>query len=400
MHKVRTKNRIRRNRILRTLLEQGEISLAELARTTRLSLPMVTKLIHHLRHEHLVVTKRRRESEKVGRPPYIARLNGTSGYILGIDIGRVNTDMVLQNLQQETVAELHYQNPPFQNPTAHLEMLNEQMHLILKNAQVKRNLLMSVGIAMPGFVNVIKKRGKSFFDFGKKSFGEILHERWRLPVHIENDAKAMALGERWFGSARDKKMALCINIGWGLGLGIIIDKKVFYGRDGYSGEFGHIEAVKNGTLCWCGKRGCLETAVSGRAIARIAEDRLSQQPISMLKNSSSINAADVVQAAISGDQFAIDILTEAGHYLGEGIAKLINIFNPEIVILGGRVAGAGELILNPVRLAVSEHSMFDLSKDVSITATQLGPNAGALGVAMVATRDLFEIDQFNPTAFV
>ena len=112
------------------------------------------------------------------------------------------------------------------------------------------------------------------FSFGTRRTQDVLQEQLKSPVHIEHDAQAMALGEKWFGAARKTSHALCLNIGWGLGLGIILEGRLLYGRDGYAGEFGHIEAVPDGKLCYCGRRGCLETVASGRAIAEMARERL------------------------------------------------------------------------------------------------------------------------------
>jgi glucokinase-like ROK family protein len=283
--------------------------------------------------------------------------------------------------------------------------LADEVDQILRQARVPRKLLLGIGVSIPGIVRGREGVSVTYLNFGETSVRDILERRLKKRVHIEHDAKAMTLGELWFGEARNVSNALCLNIGWGLGMGILADGKLYYGRDGYAGEFGHIQAVPDGPLCYCGKRGCLETVASGEAIARIASARIVGGSLSMLKDivkggSEKIDAQQVVKAASMGDQFSIDLLEEAGRYIGEGVGKLINLFNPEIIILGGRVSGAAQFILDPIRAAATRQSLVQLSRGVSFVVSSLGTKAGALGVAMMAAHDIFEVDHLNPSAFV
>jgi predicted NBD/HSP70 family sugar kinase len=215
----------------------------------------------------------------------------------------------------------------------------------------------------------------------------------------------MALGELWFGAARRKSNALCLNIGWGLGLGVILDGRIVYGRDGFAGEFGHIEVSPAGRACFCGHTGCLETVASGRAISAIARERLQRGEGSRLTERvgtqiDAINTQMVVELARGGDALCAEVLQQAGEALGEGIAMLVNLFNPEVVVLGGRVAGAGDIILEPARAAALRHSMLRLQHNVDFVTSPLGARAGSLGVAMLAARDVFEVEHLNPSAYV
>lgn len=405
MSKVVAKNRIRRNRILRTLLEQGETSLTELSRSTGISLPMVSRLVTRLRNEKFLLIAENRNVGHAGRPPIMVKLNGDAGYVLGIDMGHVNTNILLLNLEQNIVGEVHRHSLPLSNDPSIIDGLAHEIDEILRNSKASWKSLLGIGVSLPGIVRGREGISESYLHFGQTALRDTLQERFKKTVHIEHDAKAMALGERWFGAAKNVSNALCLNVGWGLGLGIILDGKIYYGRDGYAGEFGHIQVADNGKLCQCGKRGCLETVASGRAIADLARERLSAGAVSKLKERGNqslgkIDAAQVVKAAISGDQFSIEILEEAGRYLGEGIAKLINIFNPELVILGGRVAGAKQFILDPVRAAATKQSLAQLNAGVDFRISELGTKSGALGVAMLAARDLFEVEHLNPSALV
>ncbi len=405
MSKVVAKNRIRRNRVLRALLDEGKMSLSDLARHTGISLPMISKIAATLRRERFISLSEDRGVDRAGRPPIVARLNGDAGVVLGMDLGHRNTNMVLINLEQAVVAERYEPTPPLGSDPAIIDWIVREVERTLQAANAPGRRLLGVGVSIPGIVQGREGVSKSYLNFEPVPVRELLAERLRKRVHIEHDAKAMAMGERWFGAARTVGNALCLNIGWGLGLGILIDGRLCYGRDGYAGEFGHIRIMKDGPLCYCGKRGCLETVASGMAIGREARQRIAGGAQTKLSgmvsgDTDAIDAALVVRAATEGDEFSIGLLEEAGRYLGEGIAQLINLFNPERIILGGRVSRAGALLLDPVRSAALKNSHVQLNAGVEFTISSLGTKAGALGVAMLAARDIFEVEHLNPSAYV
>lgn len=405
MSKVSTKNRIRRNRILRALLEHGELSLTDLARITGMGIPMVSSIIASEKHGRFIRTREEKTADRAGRPPILARLNGASGFVIGIDIGHLNANLVVLNLAQEVVAFVTHPSPPLREERRVVEWIRSEVNGIVAEHSLRMDRLMGVGVSIPGIVRGREGIGETYLHFGGTPVREILHDMLDKPVHVEHDAKAMALGELWFGAARRKTNALCLNIGWGLGLGIILDGRLLYGRDGYAGEFGHIETIPDGQLCYCGRKGCLETVASGQAIGAAARERVKNGATSKLtaRTNGRVEAIDaqmVVELANSGDQFCIEILDQAGRYLGEGLASLITLFNPEVIVLGGRVSGAGNFILNPVRTTAVQHSLVQLSRDVEFLISPLGAQAGSLGVAMLAARDLFEVEHLNPSAFV
>ena len=405
MRKVHAKNQIRRNLIMRALLERREISLSELARETGISLPMVSQIVASEKGGQFIRTREEHELDRAGRPPILARLNGDAGFVVGIDLGHLNTNIIVLNLAKEVVAERHVASAKLGNDPRLIEWLKRQVALVVSQEKLSMDRLLGVGVSIPGIVRGREGVSESYMNFNGKPVRDILVERFEKPVHVEHDAKAMALGERWFGAARNASHALCLNVGWGLGLGIIVEGRLLYGRDGYAGEFGHIEAVRDGRLCYCGRRGCLETVASGRAIAELARERLTSGAVSRLTHTvggklDDVSTQLVVEAALSGDQFSIELLDQVGRHLGTGIATLINLFNPEVVVVGGRVAGAGQFILNPIRTGATQQSHVKLGRDVKFVISQLGAKAGALGVAMLAAKDLFEVEHLNPSAFV
>jgi predicted NBD/HSP70 family sugar kinase len=249
---------------------------------------------------------------------------------------------------------------------------------------------------MPGLIDSKNGINKTYFPIDKP-LAAIFSEKFELPVLIENDAKARAFAELRFGGARNMKNVLVLHLDWGLGLGIIVNGKLYKGKNGFSGEFGHLPMVENGVLCKCGKQGCLETIASGTAIARMAREGIKAGRSSMLstlvqEDLDKIETQTVVQAAVSGDQYTISILANVGFWLGKGLAYLIQIFNPELIILGGRMAEANQFLLTPVQQAIHTFCNPDLGNEIQIRFSELGSNAAIQGIAaMVLENELDKV---------
>ena len=329
MSKVTAKNRIRRNRILRLLLEEGKLSLTEVSKRTGISLPMVSKLTNNMRKEKFIRTGEGVRLDRAGRPPIIAQLNGDAGFVVGIDLGHRNTNIIIMNLEQKVILEKHIPSFPLGNDPALIDWLIDRTEETIDEAVLHRKDLFGVGLSIPGIVRGREGRGVSYLNYGEKSIAQILQEKYKKPVHIEHDAKAMTLGERWFGAARTVSNVLVLNIGWGLGLGILIDGKIYYGRDGYAGEFGHIQIIRDGALCECGKSGCLETVASGRAIGKRARELLlkgSNSKLLQICNGDieSVDAEIVAKTALTGDRFSIENLSPVRAVLATSSASTLS----------------------------------------------------------------------------
>ena len=228
-----------------------------------------------------------------------------------------------------------------------------------------------------------------------KPVAELFREKFGIEVLIENDAKTRAFAELRFGLAQNKKNSLVVHLDWGIGLGIIVNGKLYKGRDGFAGEFGHLPMVDNGMLCKCGKQGCLETIASGTAIARMAKEGIKSGRSSFLgtftENETENNEiGTVVQSASMGDQYSISLLANVGHWLGKGFAYLIQIFNPEMIILGGRISEASQFILPPIQQAIQIFCNPELGNEVDIKVSELGSQAGIQGVAALTLEHILD----------
>ncbi len=394
MSRVLKKKELRKNQILNALFDYGPLPLSELSNYTGISLPLITTLVSELKEDNYILEIKKTEVAKAGRPALIVKLNKSAGYILGIDLGRINTNFVLIDLEKNIIKEHHKKAFRLSNNEMLFDELEIDINKFLTEAGIEWKELLGIGISIPGLVQGTKGISKTYFNFTVEPLGEYLTNRFNIPVRIEHDVKAMTSAEICFGSVKDSKDVLYLNYGWGLGMGIIVNGELYYGNDGYAGEFGHIPVVPNGDLCYCGKYGCLETVSSGRTISKIATEKLINGSNSILKSDDiklkSIKTKALLEAANRGDQFSIEILENAGRYLGVGIAILINIFNPQKIIIGGDISNMADYILESIRSSAMKHSLVQLNENVEFVISKLGDNAGALGASLLIAKEVLK----------
>ena len=205
----------------------------------------------------------------------------------------------------------------------------------------------------------------------------------------------MTYGEYLQGCVKGEKNIIFVNASWGLGIGIIIDGRIYTGKSGFSGEFGHINVFDNEILCHCGKKGCLETEASGSALHRILTERIKNGEGSILSDRIDIKETpltldEIIAAVNKEDLLCIEIVEEIGQKLGKQIAGLINLFNPELVIIGGTMSTTGDYITQPIKTAVRKYSLNLVNKDSVIMASKLKDKAGVVGACMLARSRMFE----------
>lgn len=219
---------------------------------------------------------------------------------------------------------------------------------------------------------------------------------WFTPAYIKNDTWAMAFGEFSKGCVTDEKNVLFLNLDEGIGMGIIMNGTLYSGKSGFAGEFGHLTILPNDIICHCGKKGCLETEDSGAALVKLVYDEMEQGTTTILTeipNARSISLEDIVDAALKDDTLCIDLIAQAGEKIGKGIALMLNLFNPELVILGGELSRSGSLILFPILSTINKHSLSLVNTDTEFKISKLGKNAGLIGASLLLRNKLFQIHQ-------
>lgn len=382
-----TKNALLKKEILCYYINQGENTLADLGKEMSLSIPTVTKLVGELIDEGYVVDYGKLETAG-GRRPNIYGLNQDSGYFMGVDVNYSSLSLGMINFNGVLIySEIDI---PFKvdNTIEKFEALCEIINNFITVSRIPRNKILNIGINIPGRINTRTGHSFSYFYLDERPLTEIFTEKLGINVSIDNDSRAMTYGEFLSGSVQGEKDIVYINIGWGLGMGLIINGELYYGKSGFSGEFGHYPTFENEKLCHCGKKGCLETEASGMYIYRTFIEKLKNGNTSVLskkfKDGEELFLNDIIQAALQDDMLAIELIEEVGTTLGKSMAGLINIFNPELVVIGGALAEAGDYLLLPLRSAIKKFSLNMVSSDSKLRLSKLGDKAGIMGACMLA----------------
>ena len=221
----------------------------------------------------------------------------------------------------------------------------------------------------------------------------MIENRIGLKIYLENDSRAMAYGEFCAGVVHEEKNVLFLNIDHGLGMGILINSQLYYGKSGFAGEFGHIPFFNNEIICHCGKKGCLETEVSGWALTSIFKKKLEEGSSSILSKVKieDITLEHIIKAAADDDVLAIELIASIGEKLGRGVATLINLFNPELVILGGRLAVTDSYLRLPMKSALNKYSLSLVNNDTQVKMSKLGEQAGVIGACLLVRNRLLSL---------
>ena len=368
-------------------INNGDDTLADLGKELNFSVPTVTKMVGELIEDGIVMDFGKMETPG-GRRPNIYGLNQSSGYFIGVDISQKRVHIGLINFKGDLIDEQMDISFEEAHPHERFERLCEIIEDFMSHTVVPKDKILSIGINISGRVNPQTGHSYSFFYFDERPLTEMFEEKLGIDVSIDNDSRAMAYGEYIKGRVQAEKNIIYVNVGWGLGLGIIVNGQLYYGKSGFSGEFGHITAFENEILCHCGKKGCLETEASGSALYRKFLEKLHNGQSSLLtqqkENEDEITLNDIIDVALQEDILARELIEEVGNTLGKHVAGLINLFNPELVIIGGTLANAGDYLILPLRSAIKKYSLNLVNKDSSIKVSKLGDKAGLLGASLLA----------------
>ncbi|MGV3502844.1 MAG: ROK family transcriptional regulator [Adhaeribacter sp.] len=395
LNNIERKKFFQKLKIIKFLYIKGAQSNADICERFRISSPTSIGLLNELIAEGYV-EKQGRGHSIGGRKPDLYGLQDNSLFVLGIEMGQYNTRMAIFNNRNEAVSDIKTFSIPISKDLSALEDVYEcAMNLILASG-INSSKLLGIGISMPGLVSQKEGRNHTYLltEEDSESLQQILENKFKKPVFLQNDVKAATLAEYRFGLAKSRRDVLVISMDWGIGIGMIMDGKLRTGTSGFAGEFGHIPMVEDGVLCYCGKRGCLETVASGNALARLAMAGIQSGQSTRLQEFANLESEQiapkvVIDAAHHGDQYAINILSEIGLNLGKGIAVLIQLFNPELIILGGKMAEANQYIAVPIQQSINTYCMTQLREKASIAMSTLGPDAGILGAVATVMENIF-----------
>src|SRR5215213_9461247 len=372
---LRASNRLR---VIQALQILGVTSRADLARHTGLSRSTVSTIVAALQAEGIVVDRDPdgRFPGGGGRPPAPIALYPAAGLAIGVDFGKRHLAVALADLSHELLAEEWREMPDDYDANTGIERAAELVELVLGAAGADRGRVLGVGMGLPGPVHRSGVVGSSAILPGWAGThpAELMSERLSMEVWLGNDANLGALAEATWGAGRDAYGLVYLKLATGIGAGVVLGGRLFEGAGGTAGEIGHTSLDETGDICRCGSRGCLETYASGTAIAALLTRSL-KEPLSL---------DDVLARALEGDPGCRRALADAGRHIGAAVADLCNLINPERIVVGGSMAVAGDVLLDPLREAVGLRAIPSAAEDVVIVPGELGERAELLGaVALV-----------------
>jgi glucokinase-like ROK family protein len=367
----------------------GGISRVELARRMGLTRAAVTAIVNDL-----LVTRIIREAGGMhvhsGRPPVVLEIDPVRGFVVGIDFGASHLTILIADLGTRILEEAEVAIDISDGPKTCIDQADHLLHELLVKAGRELKDILAIGVGVPG--PIVSEAGMVLAPpimpgWDRFPIRDTLIKMWGCPVSLSNDSELGALGEWAAGAGRGEQNLAYIKIGTGIGAGLLLDGQIYHGVSGSAGEIGHLTIEENGPLCACGNHGCLEAIAGGRAIAQQAREAAQNDKRTQLANIKpieSITARNVASAARLGDLLSQQILSRAGTYVGIAIAGVVNMFNPGVVIIGGGVAQSGDILLEPIRLAVQRRSLPAATRAVRITTAMLGRRSSSMGAIIQA----------------
>lgn len=386
-----SKNHQLKKKILGHCINEGNFSLADLSKEINISIPTTTKLIEELMEERFIQDMGKQDTNG-GRRPSIYGLNPAAGYFVGTDIEKSTICIAITDFRGQIVE--YNEDIPFklESSVDSFRKLCDTIKECIVKTGINIDNVLAYGINLSGRVNNETGYCFTYFIGEDRPIGSLLEEELQAPVFVENDSRSMTYGEYICGVAHNEKDMLFLNVTWGLGMGMVIDGKLSYGKSGFSGEIGHFPLLDNDQICHCGKTGCLETGASGSAAHRILMEKLQEGRASVLsekyQKGEEITLNDILNAVKEEDVLAIEVIAEIGTTLGRAIAGLINLFNPELVVIGGKVASVKDYFMLPIKSAVQKHSLNIINRDTTIKISKLGDKGGPIGACMLSRSKL------------
>jgi len=377
---------INRSSVLNTIRTMGPISRKEITKHTSLSAATITGITAELIEDGLVFEKETGDSSG-GRRPILLALNKQSRYMIGVKLSVDHITAALTDLEATVLNKRTVQLPSHDlQPT--VAALGQVVSDLIADQAASKDKILGVGIGLAGIVDAEKGvlRHSPIYGWRDVPLVSLLQEYIDVPIFLDNDVNTFTLTEKWFGLGSGVDNFLIVTVGRGVGMGMVMNGSLYHGSRGGAGELGHTVINPSGPLCVCGKHGCLEAYASDPAILNMAAEAYRRGEISEPVET----VEDLLRLDEQGNSAVQKILHTAGSYLGQGIANLINIFNPELIILSGEGVRYGDHLFEPMREALQHLAMPGLIDDTRIVIDAWDDDAWARGAAGIVLEKLFQ----------
>ena len=371
-------------RVYKLIDQKGPISRIDLSKESELAPASITKITRELIESHLVQETTVQEATSRGRPAIGLQVNNEGWQFLSMRLGRGYLTIALHELGGDVLIDTKIDIHEIDQEDVLARLLHEIDEFFQTYAD-QLDRVTSIAITLPGLVN--SEQGivlqMPHYNVENLALGPEIYKATGLPVFVANDTRAWALAEKLFGHSQDNENSVLISIHHGLGAGIVLDGRVLQGRHGNIGELGHIQIDPNGKPCHCGNRGCLETVASSQAIREEVAERISRGEASVLTDKEDLSIEDICTAAAQGDPLCVNVIEKLGRYLGSAIAIVINLFNPEKVLIGGVINQAKDILYPAINQCIQEQSMPVYTRELELVESRFYKQATMPGAALI-----------------
>lgn len=363
----------RKLKVIKEVYLSNGIAINELMKRLEISFPTLNALLSEMMEEKLIVQTERGESV-LGRRPTLYNLTEGLFEVICIEINFKTIKISYIDNRYEILVQDLFDNLDLFHNTQAVERLSEVIDGFIEKHKLFKDSIAGIAIAMPGLINPAEGVNYSYLYNPEINLKTYLQNRYGKAVYFINDSNNITFAEQHFGALQQTENGLTILMDWGMALGIVANGSIITGTNGFAGEMGHIHFIEQGELCYCGKRGCLETVASGLSLIRRVQLDLENDIPTLLRsyeNPTHILPIHIIDGALKGDQYAIMLINDLGHNLGKAIALFIQIFNPQKIILTGVFAKADNLIIIPIKQQIQTYAMGQLSKNVDLLISPL-----------------------------
>jgi predicted NBD/HSP70 family sugar kinase len=389
---IQLRNYRRKKRILNLLYHHETLSGSVISKKISVSFPTAVTLLKELQNSDFIESRGTGIS-KGGRKPVLFGLSNNSIFVVACELGRYEARLTIYNSHNEAVSPVEKFETNIDDKKL-VDKIFSNAQKLIKRSKINDDRIFGIGVTMPGLIDENKGINYTIKNPDFRNVKERLEEKFSKLIYVNNDARMQAYGEYRFGAAIGHENAVIINWNWGIGFGMILDGKLYSGATGFAGELSHIRFDSDGELCICGKRGCLETVTSVASLLKNARKGIEQGTISQLTKkfkgkTDKLTADDVISAARNGDEYSISLLYNLGVSLGEGLSIVIQLINPDIIVLGGTMTRANQYVLAPIQQSLNMYCLEQISENVKIVISDSWEQSGLLGVTAVMFQKLF-----------
>ncbi|SHF31383.1 Sugar kinase of the NBD/HSP70 family, may contain an N-terminal HTH domain [Mariniphaga anaerophila] len=365
------------------------LTIPEVCQKVRLSVPTGTRLINELIDDKIIVECGKRETEN-GRRPSLYQVDTSYAYSVGVVVVLKGLSLSIFNLGMEEVFSAENEDFVLENTEECLTEVTAFIQQSIEESGIAEKNILGMGMGITGRVNSKAGLSYNYFNFLDGSLTGYLMTRFSFPVYIDNDTHLLGLAEQVFGRAKNEKNAFVVNLSHGLGMAMITNGEIVLGDDGFAGEFGHMQIVDSQRLCFCGKRGCLGTEVSGHALEEIFKEQIEAGETSLLaaKATRKVNFKMILDAAQEGDVLSISLAHNLGFRLGKALGNILNLLNPHVIIIGGKFAQAKEILFDSIKSGMMHSALSLPLRSCELKFSSVGKEAAIKGAGALTLKKM------------